>query len=94
MQVHVANLEAIRAEYGREAAEAALVRAAECVTSEAKEGDIVAREQGGDLVLVMEGQVTRGPGRRMRAQHHCPRPQVLAPAAAARDAQPAGGRRS
>ena len=60
LQVHVANLDAIRDEYGREAAEAAIVRAAECVTLEAREGDTVAREQGGDLVLVLEGQVTRG----------------------------------
>jgi diguanylate cyclase (GGDEF)-like protein len=59
LQVHVANLDDIRSEYGREAAEAALVRAAECVTQEASEGDTVAREQGGDLVLVLEGQVSR-----------------------------------
>jgi diguanylate cyclase (GGDEF)-like protein len=59
LQVHVGNLDDIRDEYGREAAEAALVRAAECVTKEASEGDIVAREQGGDLVLVLEGQVSR-----------------------------------
>jgi GGDEF domain-containing protein len=56
----VANLDAIRDEYGREAAEAAIVRAAECVTLEAREGDTVAREQGGDLVLVLEGHATRG----------------------------------
>ncbi len=30
------------------------------MTREAKESDTVAREQGGDLVLVLEGQVTRG----------------------------------
>ncbi|MEO8654866.1 MAG: 7TM diverse intracellular signaling domain-containing protein [Ramlibacter sp.] len=60
LQVHVANLDAIRDEYGREAAEAAIVRAAECVTLEAREGDTVAREQGGDLVLLLEGQLTRG----------------------------------
>ncbi|HMA07020.1 MAG TPA: 7TM diverse intracellular signaling domain-containing protein, partial [Ramlibacter sp.] len=59
LQVHIANLDAIRDEYGREAAEAAIVRAAECVTLEAREGDTVAREQGGDLVLVLEGHVTR-----------------------------------
>ncbi len=59
LQVHVANLDAIRDEYGREAAEAAIVRAAECVTLEAREGDTVAREQGGDLVLVLEGHATR-----------------------------------
>jgi diguanylate cyclase (GGDEF)-like protein len=60
LRVQVANLAAIRGEYGREAAEAALVRAAECVTTEAPEADLVARELGGDLVLVMEGKVARG----------------------------------
>jgi GGDEF domain-containing protein len=59
LQVHVGNLDAIRDEYGREAAEAAMVRAAECVTLEAKEGDTVAREQGGDVVLLLEGQLSR-----------------------------------
>jgi diguanylate cyclase (GGDEF)-like protein len=59
LRVQVANLASIRGEYGREAAEAALVRAAECVTREATEADLVAREQGGDLVLVMEGKVAR-----------------------------------
>ena len=37
-----------------------MVRAAECVTRETKEGDTVAREEGGDLLLVLEGQVSRG----------------------------------
>jgi diguanylate cyclase (GGDEF)-like protein len=59
LRVQVANLASIRGEYGREAAEAALVRAAECVTLEATEADLVAREQGGDLVLVLEGKVAR-----------------------------------
>ena len=59
VRVHVANLDAIREEYGREAAEAATVRSAECVARGAIEGDTVARERGGDLVLVLEGQVTR-----------------------------------
>jgi two-component system, sensor histidine kinase LadS len=59
LRVHVVNLEDIRAEYGREAAEAALVRAAECVAREAGEGDLVAREQGNDLVLLMDGHATR-----------------------------------
>jgi two-component system, sensor histidine kinase LadS len=59
MRVRVANLEAIREEHGREAMEAALVRAAECVTHGMAESDTVAREEGGDLVMVMEGQVTR-----------------------------------
>jgi two-component system, sensor histidine kinase LadS len=59
LRVHVLNLPTLRAEYGREAAEAAMVRAAECVTLEAAENDLVAREQGGDLVLVLDGKVTR-----------------------------------
>ena len=57
LRVHVANLDAIRERHGREAAEAALVRAARCVAREAAETDTVAREQGGDLVLVLEGLV-------------------------------------
>ena len=59
LRVHVLNLGAIRSEYGREAAEAALVRAAECVTLEATETDLVGREQGGDLMLLLQGKVSR-----------------------------------
>ena len=59
VRVHVANHATIRNEYGREAAEAALVRAAECVAGEAAESDLVAREQGGDLVLLLHGRVAR-----------------------------------
>ncbi len=59
VRVHVANYATIRNEYGREAAEAALVRAAECVAAEAAEPDLVAREQSGDLVLVLHGRVER-----------------------------------
>jgi two-component system, sensor histidine kinase LadS len=59
LRVRVANLAPITADYGREAAEAAIVRAAECVAQEAREGDTVAREQGGDLLLVLEGRMTR-----------------------------------
>ena len=56
-RVHVANLGDITAEYGREAAEAALMRAAECVAKEAREGDLVAREPGSDIVLVLAGHL-------------------------------------
>jgi len=59
LRVHVANYTSIRNDYGREAAEAALVRAAECVAGEAAEADLVAREQGGDMVLVLHGRVER-----------------------------------
>lgn len=60
LRVRVANLATIANDYGREAAEAAVVRAAECVAQRAREGDTVAREQGGDLVLVLDGRLTRG----------------------------------
>ena len=59
LRVRVANLPVIVNDYGREAAEAAMVRAAECVAQEAHEGDTVAREEGGDLMLVLEGRMTR-----------------------------------
>jgi len=59
LRVRVGNLATISNEYGREAAEAAMVRAAECVTRETREGDTTAREQHGDLVLVMDGRMTR-----------------------------------
>ncbi|MHB1124967.1 MAG: 7TM diverse intracellular signaling domain-containing protein [Ramlibacter sp.] len=59
LRLRVSNLAAIGHDYGREAAEAAMVRAAECVVHEAREGDTVAREQGGDLVLVLDGRMTR-----------------------------------
>ncbi|HKB53357.1 MAG TPA: 7TM diverse intracellular signaling domain-containing protein [Ramlibacter sp.] len=59
LRVRVANLSSIANDYGREAAEAAMVRAAECVAQRAREGDTVARERGGDLVLVLQGRITR-----------------------------------
>ena len=59
LRVHVGNLEVIVEEYGREAAEAAMVRAAECVAMEAREGDTVARDRIGDLVLLLDGRMTR-----------------------------------
>jgi two-component system, sensor histidine kinase LadS len=59
LRVRVGNLNTIVEEYGREAAEAAMVRAAECVTTEAREGDSVARDQEGDLVLLLDGRMTR-----------------------------------
>jgi diguanylate cyclase (GGDEF)-like protein len=58
-RVHVANLGDITAEHGREAAEAALMRAAECVAKEAREGDLVAREPGSDIVLVLGGHLAQ-----------------------------------
>ncbi len=57
LRVRVGNLEAIRAEHGREAAEAALVRAAECLANEVGPHDTLAREPGGDFVLVLAGRL-------------------------------------
>lgn len=59
LRLRVSNLGQIASDYGRETGEAAMVRAAECAVHEAREGDTVAREQGGDLVLVLEGRMTR-----------------------------------
>lgn len=59
MRVHVVNLEAIRGEYGRESAEAALLQATDCVVREAHAGDTVARERSGDLLLLVEGPTSR-----------------------------------
>ncbi len=59
LRVHVGNLADIRSEYGREAGEAALMRAGECVAKEAHEGDLVARERGEDIVLVLGGYPTQ-----------------------------------
>lgn len=58
-RIHVANLAEIATEYGREAGEAALMRAAECVAKDAREGDLVARDPGNDLVLVLGGRITQ-----------------------------------
>jgi GGDEF domain-containing protein len=59
MRVRVGNLDTIRAEHGREAAEAALMQAAECLSKEAGLQDTLGREKGGDLVLVLTGRMTR-----------------------------------
>jgi GGDEF domain-containing protein len=60
VRVRVGNLETIRARHGREAAEAALLRAVECLSLEAGDQDTVAREKGGDLVLLLTGRVEPG----------------------------------
>jgi len=58
LRVQVRNLQDLRTEHGRETAEAALLRAAECVAAEAREGDLVARDRGNDVILVLAGEVT------------------------------------
>jgi two-component system, sensor histidine kinase LadS len=58
-RIHVANLAEIAGEHGREAGEAALMRAAECVAKEAREGDLVARDPGSDIVLVLGGRTAQ-----------------------------------
>ena len=59
LRVRVGNLAGIANEFGREAAEAAMVRTAECLAREARQGDTVAREEIGDLVLLLDGRMTR-----------------------------------
>jgi GGDEF domain-containing protein len=59
LRVRVGNLAGIANEFGREAAEAAMVRTAECLAREARQGDTVAREETGDLVLLLDGRMTR-----------------------------------
>lgn len=59
VRVRVGNLDRLRAEFGREAAETALIRAVECVAREAGQNDMLARERGGDIVVVLQGAVSR-----------------------------------
>lgn len=58
LRVRIGNLDAIRTEHGREAAEAAIVRAAECLANEVGPHDTLAREPGGDFVLVLAGRLS------------------------------------
>lgn len=55
VRVRVANLEAIQSYHGREAADAAIVRAAECLVHDIGPMDLLAREVDGDFVLLMSG---------------------------------------
>ena len=59
LRVRVRNAAAIQHGHGTEAGQAALVRAAECVAMQAREGDTVARHKGGDFVLLLMGSVVR-----------------------------------
>lgn len=59
LRVRIANLQAIRDEYGLQVAQMALVHAGACITQVAREGDTVARHRDGDFVLILKGRVTR-----------------------------------
>ena len=59
LRVRVRNAAELQNNWGTEAGQAALVRAAECVAKEASEGDTVARHREGDFVLLLSGPLTR-----------------------------------
>ena len=56
LRVRLANIAAIRAEGGLEAAQAAVVRAGACATVPALESDTVGRYLDGDFVVLLEGR--------------------------------------
>lgn len=59
LRVRIGNIQEIRAEYGLQVAQTALVHAAACVTHVVREGDTVARHRDGDFVVILEGHFTR-----------------------------------
>jgi diguanylate cyclase (GGDEF)-like protein len=59
LRVRIGNIQEIRAEYGLQVAQAALVHAGACVTQVVREGDTVARHRDGDFVVILEGHFTR-----------------------------------
>lgn len=58
LRIRVNNAQAIRQDYGTQAAQSALVQALACVTSVAREGDTVARHRDGDFVLILQSRIT------------------------------------
>ncbi len=59
LRVRIGNIQEIRAEYGLQVAQTALVHAGACVTQVVREGDTVARHRDGDFVVILEGHFTR-----------------------------------
>lgn len=59
LRVRIGNIQEIRAEYGLQVAQTALVHAGACVTHVVREGDTVARHRDGDFVVILEGHFTR-----------------------------------
>lgn len=59
LRVRIANIQEIRAEYGLQVAQTALVHAGACIAHVVREGDTVARHRDGDFVVILEGRFTR-----------------------------------
>ncbi len=59
LRVRVGNIQEIRAEYGLQVAQSALVHAGALVTQVVREGDTVARHRDGDFVVILEGHFAR-----------------------------------
>jgi diguanylate cyclase (GGDEF)-like protein len=59
LRVRIANIQEIRADYGLQVAQTALVHAGACITHVIREGDTVARHRDGDFVVILEGHFAR-----------------------------------
>lgn len=59
LRVRIGNIQEIRAEYGLQVAQTALVHAGACVTQVVREGDTVARHRDGDFVVILDGHFAR-----------------------------------
>ncbi|MDP2819724.1 MAG: 7TM diverse intracellular signaling domain-containing protein [Polaromonas sp.] len=59
IRVRIGNIHDIRAEYGLQVAQMALVHAGACISQVVREGDTVARHRDGDFVLILQGRMER-----------------------------------
>lgn len=59
LRVRIGNIQDIRADYGLQVAQTALVHAGACITHVIREGDTVARHRDGDFVVILEGHCKR-----------------------------------
>ena len=59
LRVRIGNIQELRAEYGLQVAQMALVHAGACITQVVREGDTVARHRDGDFILILQGRLTR-----------------------------------
>lgn len=59
LRVRIGNIQEIRADWGLQVAQSALVHAAACITQVIREGDTLARHRDGDFVVILEGHVAR-----------------------------------
>ncbi|RZJ26068.1 MAG: diguanylate cyclase [Haliea sp.] len=59
LRVRIGNIQDIRADWGLQVAQTALVHAGACITHVIREGDTVARHRDGDFVVILEGHFAR-----------------------------------